>query len=1590
MKETASSQTGPEPRLVPGMGTAIEHLRQQLIDIGKRNRLTNAPVGKDRAKQLDIEDERSDEVFRILYLQGRKMYFKACRGEADTESDSEPEDRIFVPGDAEASDSEPAAHHVDSYLQTRLTAERLQKRLLTLFRDAESMEEEQGISVLFLALGFLRWYESEASEVERFAPLILLPVDLERDSARGRFKLSYRDQDLEPNLSLKAMLKADFDVVLPDLPEGSEWLPAEYFQHVHASISSQPRWRVQPDTIELSFYSFAKFLMWKDLEAMEAQTGALLEKLLVGGFEAAPSIFAPDEDLDQRFSDPRDLGHILDADTSQTQVIAAARSGSNLVVQGPPGTGKSQTIANIIAAVAKEGKRVLFVAEKRAALDVVHVRLEKCGLGPLCMELHSHKANRKQVYAELKRTLELGEPKAVNEQHYERVRQVRDDLNRISSLLHRGDAITGETPYGVIGRLAKLGCGEVPRPDFRIPDADSWGRKEFGERLGAVASLAALTRQHGSERSHAWRGTCKRLSPMDRQRLAERLPEAIRSLGSVQGALEAAAKAAGVEDCARLAAVGFVVDQLNALAVMPAEVPDLLESSVLVEQPAAVIDLCEDVERLQAAKSGLLVDVIESALDLPWDAVRLEIAASGTSLFRVFNGRYRESVARLRSVLRGDLPKNHQERLAILDRLLDYRNRSRAIDKRGHLGRDALGYAWRQEDTDLSTLLPALRWIGDQANTFGSGMAVKRQIASVPEGCDLQGIADGLRGANAEWLNLWQSIADATELDLRTAFDTNAIEEVGFRVLAERMRAWAAAPGSVETWHKLATAAHRASELGLDEMRQRLADGRLSPDHARDTLEFIRAESIWNRMRRDETALDDIDGRDRTACVEEFKQLDSQLQELASQEVALRHFASLPAGSAGMVGIVRGEANKKTRHMRIRKLLDAAGEAVLAIKPVFLMSPLSVAQYLTPGKLSFDLLLIDEASQVRPADAVGAICRANQVIVVGDQKQMPPTSFFDRQLSAEEGQDFEAAADLQAAQVGDMESILSLCEARGMPGGMLRWHYRSQHPSLIQVSNHEFYDDGLICPPSPDAAGRDVGMSFVYVDGEYQRGKKRNNPREAQTVAEHVLSHARKRPDETLGVVALSVAQRDTIRDTLEYMRTEYPELDAFCSEGLDEAFFVKNLENVQGDERDVMFISIGYGKDAGGYMSQSFGPVSSEGGERRLNVLFTRARKQCRVFASIRHSEIRLDATRHTGPRVLKRFLKFAETGEMDVPVMTGAPMDSPFEESVAMALQAYGYRVEPQVGSSGFKIDLAVYDPDDEGRFLLAVECDGARYHSSSWARERDRLRQAVLERKGWRFHRIWSTDWFYERESELAKLLDSIARARSTGAADPSGGSVPQRVLVERKEPTLAGGPATAPYKEVRFPIPESGYLELHEAALPELKHYVVRIVAAEGPVHIEEVARRLSRLWGYKRTGRRIQTAVEEAVHSAAASGLLVYCDEGSERFLNTSDADSAVVVRDRSNVESPSLRNVGMLPSSEVNAAVLDAVRRNIGITVADCATEVARMFGYKSTSADLRQYLERHARTLVAKGRLNTVDGQLRLPQALPHREPKS
>jgi very-short-patch-repair endonuclease len=577
--------------------------------------------------------------------------------------------------------------------------------------------------------------------------------------------------------------------------------------------------------------------------------------------------------------------------------------------------------------------------------------------------------------------------------------------------------------------------------------------------------------------------------------------------------------------------------------------------------------------------------------------------------------------------------------------------------------------------------------------------------------------------------------------------------------------------------------------------------------------------------------------------------------------------------------------------------------------------------------------------------------------VVGDKKQLPPTSFFDRMVDDEgdENEDEEMAA---VTSVGDMESVLTLCEARGVPSRMLRWHYRSRHPSLIEVSNSEFYEDNMFLPPSPQYDRGHNGFIVRKVAGAYDRGGKRNNRIEAEEVIKAIKLHARNTPERSLGIVTFSMTQKQLIDDLLEVERRKDQALERFAARlGTDE-IFVKNIETVQGDERDVIFVSVGYGpRQAGlGLDSMSFGPVSSEGGERRLNVLFTRARFKCEVFVSFQSGDIDLSRTTQRGPQVLKRFLKFGETGSADLPYAIGG-FDSPFEQSVADAIHAMGFEVDSQVGSVGFRIDLAVKNPEQLGSYIIAVECDGASYHSSKSARERDRLRQSVLEGLGWQFYRIWSTDWFKRPDREKEKLRSAIKKSVESVSLKKE---VPK---VETDEPHTSTNsglkgeetsevvPPTAssnlPYEEANFAVNYSA--EPHELIPREMAEIVTKIVAIEGPVHEEEIARRVARLFGKDRTGTRISDNVLKGLRTALKAGSV--SKEGS--FWNHSDAVETIKVRSRSEASS-SLRKANMIPPIEIKEAIRQAVMDNGELTSDEAVSAVTKAFGFERIGPDLR------------------------------------
>ena len=1570
------------------LSAQLDNARKGLLDLSFRNRLVSTARTSSRSSRLEIVNERSDEVFRRLVVEKKAMSFLPIPDDNTDASNGEEQGSLFQPAEDDVAEEGLATRHVDDKLQTGLASDQLQKRLLKLYHDARTYEEEQGVSILYLALGFLKWYEDQNSDRERFAPLLLIPVALDRRSATSRFKVSYADDDIVTNLSLQSRLKADFGIELPNVPEVDDLSPSDYFEAVSKATRDQPRSEVLPNDIVLWFFSFAKFLMYRDLdpgtwpEHQKLNTHPLITSLLRDGFHSEPPFCDDDESIDA-FIPPIEWTHILDADSSQTVAIEEVKRGRCLVLQGPPGTGKSQTIANVIGAAVKAGKRVLFVAEKKAALEVVRRRLDNISLGDMCLELHSNKANKQAVLQELDRTLQLGRPQLDRLQSLcNELGQCRDSLNQHLNLIHTPIHPSGLTPFQIVGELVRLQTHGTEPPTFHLSDPLQWSREEFQARLNLLRDLVEHLGQIGVPCEHPWRGVeLDVVLPTDVERVRAKVTAVMDRLQRL---------------------VDFGRELADALRIPPTESPLELSRAALLAQrldTAPPMDRCgighpawndqrtqidgilEAGKKLRESQGQLLGVAADVAWETDVMAARRALAAHGRSWFRVFYKTYRQARATLHNILVAQPPKSLRERLALLDCLRLGQQSKKYLESTAasDLGRDAFGSFWNGTSSDWDALSVIADWeaacrkanVDTRFREIMSTLGPARDIKSL-----LRRIGQDLKPFVAELQDLIASV----QLNLMAAIGVSNPLEVPFRELAARLRQWQESSEELSRWVAYHVRRCRIQSSGMRELAAEIDAGRISASEAVSCCELAYYEELIRDTFAKDQTLATFEGASHQQVIEKFRSLDKERINLARHEVALSHFEKIPKADSdvGEVGLVRREIQKKRRHLPIRKLLANAGRAVQAIKPVFMMSPISVAQYLEPGVVDFDLLLIDEASQVEPTDALGAIARARQIVVVGDSKQLPPTRFFARFVD-DDGQDGSASDGVQAT---DMESILGLCAAQGVLPKMLRWHYRSRHHSLIAVSNHEFYDDRLYVVPSPAKPLPGQGLVFRFVEqGEFDRGGSATNRTEAQCIAKAVMDHARKCPDRSLGVGTFSVAQRDAIVDELELLRRSDPSVESFFATGVAEPFFVKNLENIQGDERDIIFISVGYGKDASGYMAMNFGPLSNDGGERRLNVLITRARDACAVFSSIVANDIDLVRARSRGAAALKAFLKYAETGLLDTGSATGRGYDSEFERQVATALAEQGYETHPQVGVAGFFIDLAVVDPDVPGRYLLGVECDGANYHRARSARDRDRLRATVLEDRGWIIHRIWSTDWFHRPQEQLRKTVGAIEQARVTWASrsqsgiSHEGSPAAEDMAINRAD--LGdnccdgnGCAASRPYVMATFQVQTSQ--EIHEVPDLSLARVVAKIVAIEGPIHCDEIARRVTKVWGLQRTGRRIRDAVLRVLPVACRTA-----DIRKHGDFYSSSEQTEAIVRDRSGVTAATLRDPDMLPPSEIRQAVLIVVRAALGVERDAAATEVARLFGFRSTSTQLRQIIDREIGEMVREQRLVERNGTL-------------
>ncbi len=1622
----------------------LDFARRELLDLSTRNRLLHTPRRQARSSVVDVIGEHSGQVHQMLVIDGKSMAFEAAPDEVEASTaHGEPEEaRVRVAAsngpapestaqfsdvdgsptavalepaapadlpqpeeDADAEDRGPRQR--DDCLQAALPSNQLQHRLLRTYYAARTYEEEQGVNVLFLAIGFLKWFEPDKPEKERFAPLLLVPLELERQSAASRFRIRWTGEDLATNLSLQVKLKTEFGIGLPDIAaaedEEGKLCPARYFDLVRQVTAGEKHWQVLDDDIALGFFSFAKLLMYRDLdpsawpEARSLDRHPILSPLLGqtgAAFADDPPLCREDELIDPLI-DPLDMMHVVDADSSQSIVIEEAKRGRNLVIQGPPGTGKSQTIANIIAAAVKNGQRVLFVAEKVAALNVVKDRLSNIGLGDMCLAQHSNKARKAAVLQDLGHTLALDKP-VVNgvEQTASQLKDTRDRLNQHVRMMHTPHQPSGVTPYRCVGELIRLRAAGVPTSDFVIAQCATWPADQSRERRDMLKELAAFVSEIGVPAQHPWRGVMlPAILPQDADRLREALPGAIAAARQAQTAAANLSQTLGQSTAnpTTLAVSRGLARAAQRIAQAPEMDRAALADRVWDTDRTEIAQLVADGVKWSETRARLANTIIESAWTTDLSQTRRDMAAHGEGLFRFLSGAFRRAKNNLASIMAAGatIPSSLHERLALIDSIIAAQAAQKAIAASNEIGRRTFGELWRDERSNWSALVAIDHWEADCRRDDRMPRDFRQIAARVVNPQALVERAQQALAASDRAQTATSEVFGAVQLDVPIAFalDTSApaavapLERIVLADIIARLEAWGGNLEGITKWIAYRARDEQSRTAGLNEVCDRLRDGRIAPVQTIDRFDNASFEGLMRVHARANPALGVFDGLSHERLLQQFRELDQQRINLARSEVALAHWQRLPRGVAGVaigeVGAIRRELNKKRRHLPIRQLIKNAGNAVQAIKPVFMMSPMSIAQYIEPGALEFDVLLFDEASQVRPVDALGAIARARQIIVVGDDKQLPPTRFFTREFEGDiEGDDGEASA------TGDLESILGLCASHVLPQRMLRWHYRSRHHSLIAVSNREFYDSRLYVIPSPMERDATRGVVFHHIrDGVFDRGASATNCVEAKVLAEAVMRHAHKNASLSLGVGAFSVQQRDAIIDELERMRREQPETESFFATDTAEPFFVKNLENIQGDERDVIFISVGYARDARGAMSMNFGPLSNQGGERRLNVLITRAKTRCEVFSSITADDSDLGRATGRGPQALKAYLEYAQRGTLEGGAARDEGENAMFERTLAAALGDSGWKVDQRVGVAGFFVDLAVRDSQRADEYLLGIECDGPLYAASRSARDRDKTRPFVLADRGWRMQRVWSLDYFNRPEEQLRRVLGALqhigAPAQAAGAAVTAPTMRDEGVEREEASRRPARGAEdvsiAVPYAQARFRVPTTR--EIPDVPVDRLAAIIAKIIDIEGPIHSDEIAERVRQLWDAGRLGPRMVRAIDVALEWAVRTSQAYRIASGDFYQRAT---DTPIVVRDRSEVESSGLRAPEMLPPAEICECVLRILRAQFGASRDETITAVVRTLGFKTTTPALRDTIDRQISDLLKATAIVEDNGRLR------------
>lgn len=1407
----------------------IEIWKKKLLDTGRRNRLINYKPSTNST--LEIVNKNFFEI--IERLQNGATYQMASLFNVALDIDDVDDKKKIVEANGkiypkkDRYDEEEILEIATKFKGKRgvnylfsTTITNLERAcLFSLRKKSNLFYEETGVNALYIAFGFLE-YIDPIDNTRLLAPLCLMPIKIERNSIKDTYKISLIDDDFIVNETLLYKLKIDYKL---DLENTAELELKQYLDYVTKSVAKYSFKVI--NKISISLFSFAKMKMYTDLNE---------HKDLIANNEIIKALCQQEADIsnfeevsiDLEKLDEKDVYQVLNADSSQRMAIEYAKKGISFVLQGPPGTGKSQTITNIIGELIANNKSVLFVCEKKAALEVVYRNLEKNNLAKFALPLHDPKTNKKEIITDLCNNLyqEQEYQETLNNRAYEVFEKHnlnKERLARYKDALHSIRKPINKSVYEIMNLYQQY--TDAPNLEFEVKNPLLFDMPLIDEYRRMVAALAkSVSVLDCNPRDHAFFG----LKPItfgvsDKNALKsalQSLNEGLTSLITMQRTMLAL----------NFKELGNINDLTNSITYLKSLKGDL-------NIPVTNYDYKHNEELLEKAKKLEIAtnDVLQikqtiaqsynnNVYNLDFSHI-LEVLNSSKGLFKGLNKQYRRVKKSINAVLIEDKKCKYKQMVNLVKQGIQYNEcmssiKNLEVDFISSFGENYFGL-----NTDFNKLMGVISYLVNYENSFAlieegfdnkdlfinhylSDLIVKQRVEElIPE---LEALEDKIKNSI---------------IDLKSYFQI-ALEELDIAYLHAKTKLMLNSFTTLATYSNYAITYDKIhSQMPL--MTEMLVNQDIDyQDYEKAFLKRLYGVYLDAIIQSDEV-LGNFSSDVQDICVAEFANDDNLVLEIAKAQVKENVIKYWPRINGIMgknleVQTLLAEANKKRKIKPLRMLFKEVPNILLKLKPVFMMSPLSVSTFIDPNLYHFDTIIFDEASQLTSENAIGSIYRAKQIIVVGDSEQLPPTSFFNSEEYDEEDDTYDV-----------YESILDEAQS-ALPKIMLKWHYRSLDESLITFSNNEIYHGLTTFPSAKQSDG--LGVKYEYVDcGIYERGL-RVNKLEAQRVVDLIYDHYQKTPFKSLGVVTFNQSQQMLIEKMLNKRLDNDNSIEKYLFPALN-PLFIKNLETVQGDERDSIILSICFAKDKSNKLSMNFGPINQNGGYKRLNVAITRAKEQLILVGSILPGDFNLSKTDSKGVLMLKKYIEYAinvTRGQNLFENQNGS--NETLIDVFAKALTEAGYECIRNLGSSEYKIDIAVKSKNSKD-YLLAIMFDGYSYTKFKNSKDREHLRLEVIKSRGWNVASVWSTSLVFNFQMELNKILKLLSDiANKQVEAEPAQDAIVNEELVF----TVNEKVSTVTYDEMFaiYPAP-SGVIKRVMKDYSTHQGQLSEVIKALAPIKIE---------------------------------------------------------------------------------------------------------------------------------------------------------